>query len=243
MVVEYILEDQPDLLTSLWETVHDLIDRLLLPSQENTLSNMTNQHGADWQETWSCVADCAIEVILLLHNTHTRFPNSAPLTSEEDRAMMVHFCLELMDELAKGHYVAYQPQPASDPRVLAFVLVSWVTRALSESLGSGRRSEGVAVETLVAWLGMLLDGLCESLLREVSGLTMCVIRSPTFFLACFYQKMKSLFINSLARFFLCGRVGRRYYGLEDFAGVHEGAPDMLPPKTIAIFNLDSNKSP
>ena len=158
-VVEYILEDQPDLLTSLWEAVHDLMDRLLVPSPETTLSNMMNQHGDDWQETWSCVADCAVEVMIFLHNTHTRFPNLVPLTIEEDRALIVYFCLELMDELVKGRYVAYQPQPASDPRVLAFVLVSWVTGTLSEGLESGLGSEGVTVEGLVAWLGMLLDGL------------------------------------------------------------------------------------
>ncbi|KAH7044314.1 hypothetical protein BKA57DRAFT_538243 [Linnemannia elongata] len=126
-VVEYILEDQPELLTSLWEAALDLMDRLLLASPETILSNMMNQYGADWQETWSCVADCAVEAMLFLHNTHTRFPNSVPLTMEEDRALMVHFCLELMDELVKGRYVAYQPQPASDPRVLAFLLVPWVT--------------------------------------------------------------------------------------------------------------------
>ncbi|KAG0056756.1 hypothetical protein BGZ90_005474, partial [Linnemannia elongata] len=85
---EYFLEDQPELLTSLWEAALDLMDRLLLASPETILSNMMNQYGADWQETWSCVADCAVEAMLFLHNTHTRFPNSVPLTIEEDRALM-----------------------------------------------------------------------------------------------------------------------------------------------------------
>ncbi|OAQ35756.1 hypothetical protein K457DRAFT_12974 [Linnemannia elongata AG-77] len=187
---EYILEDQPELLTSLEEAALELMDRLLLASPETILSNMMNQYGADWQETWSCVADCAVEAMLFLHNTHTRFPNSVLLTIEEDRALMVHFCLELMDELVKGRYVAYQPQPASDPRVLAFLLVPWVTNTLSEGLGSGPGSEGLTVEVLVAWLEMLLDGLCESLLREADDtMVWKTLRVYTkALLTCFHQR-------------------------------------------------------
>ncbi|KAF9142227.1 hypothetical protein BG015_000999 [Linnemannia schmuckeri] len=162
---ECILKDQPELLSSLWDTVHDLTDRLLSP--HITFSDMGHNQGhgrADWQETWSCVADCAVEVMLLLHNAHSRFPDLVALTIEEDRALMVHFCLELMDELTKAHQIAYQPQPASDPRVLACALVPWVTKMLGENPEPGLGNEGA--KDLMAWLEMLLDGLCDSLLRE-----------------------------------------------------------------------------
>lgn len=77
---------------------------------------------------------------------------------------MVQYSVELMDILVSGP-VVYQPQFTSDPRVLSFVLVQWVTQTLSGKR-SGGDSEGVV--DLLAWLDFLLDGLSESSLREVS---------------------------------------------------------------------------
>ncbi|KAF8944624.1 hypothetical protein BGZ47_003994 [Haplosporangium gracile] len=196
---EYLLEDQPELLPSLWETIHDLMDRLLLYSPNITFSDMDHHQGcgrADWQETWNCIADCAVEVMLLLHNAHIGFPDSVALTIKEDRALMVHFCLELMDELAKGHQVAYQPQPASDPRVLACTLVLWLTKMLGENPEPGLGPEDV--KDLVAWLEMLLDGLCDSLLREADDAivwkTLRVYMKAL--LSCFHQGPSSSSVAS-----------------------------------------------
>lgn len=141
------------------------MELLLFPSPYTTFSTMDHSHGAfNWQETWSCAADCAVEAMLLLHNAHSRFSDSVTFTVEKDRTLMVHFCVELMDVFAKGP-VAYQSQPTCDPRALSFALVQWTTEAL---LGERSGGEFEGVVDLLPWLDFLLDGLSESSLREVS---------------------------------------------------------------------------
>jgi hypothetical protein len=163
-LVEYVFENLAKVFPSLWEIVQDLMDLLLLPSPDTAFTTMDyNQETANWQEAWCCVADCAVEVMLLLHGAYSRFSDSVTITVE-DRTLMVQYSVELMDILVSGP-VVYQPQFTSDPRVLSFVLVQWVTQTLSGKR-SGGDSEGVV--DLLAWLDFLLDGLSESSLREVS---------------------------------------------------------------------------
>ncbi|KAK3841507.1 MAG: hypothetical protein J3R72DRAFT_524340 [Linnemannia gamsii] len=184
---------QRELLHSLWETIQEFMDLLLSPdtSQQlsTTISSTTRRYShhhhnhhrhhdepTGWHEVWSCVTDCAVEGMLLLHNMHARFPELITLAVENDRALMVHYCLELVDVFMKGT-VASQT-PLTDPRELVFALVQWVTTttktvALGDRGGSGGGGEEVDMcesdrVDLWSWLDLMLDCLSDSTLHETN---------------------------------------------------------------------------
>ncbi|KAG0373509.1 hypothetical protein BGX24_011613 [Mortierella sp. AD032] len=185
---------QLELLHSLWETIQEFMDLLLSPDTSQQLSTTfsstihhyshhhRNHHRhhdepTGWHEVWSCVTDCAVEGMLLLHKMHARFPELITLAVENDRALMVHYCLELVDVFMKGT-VASQT-PLTDPRELVFALVQWVTTtttktvALGDRGGSGGGGEEVDMcesdrVDLWSWLDLMLDCLSDSTLHETN---------------------------------------------------------------------------
>ncbi|KAG9062382.1 hypothetical protein KI688_005297 [Linnemannia hyalina] len=123
---EYILEDQSDLLTSLWEAVHDLMDRLFLPSPETALSNTMNQHGVDWQETWSCVADCAVEADDRVQGQQGEYEDT-----KEDKQVMSQLGRAVSDILTLMRMARYTivhegPKQGHQCRQLDLEFVSWI---------------------------------------------------------------------------------------------------------------------
>ncbi|KAG0274967.1 hypothetical protein BGZ95_009307 [Linnemannia exigua] len=199
---------QIELLCSLWETIQEFMDLLLSPETfsqhlstppSSTAHHYNHHHNqrqhhdepAEWHEVWSCVTDCAVEGMLLLHNTNAHFPELITLAAEGDRTLMVYYCLELMYVLMNGTLASQTP--FTDPRELAFALVRWITTSGGGGSNGGdiedvEMCEGPRVD-LWSWLDLLLDCLSDSTLHETNDLmvwkTLRVYMEAL--LSCFHQ--------------------------------------------------------